>query len=88
MQSFILDGKNMTTREAAHDEIKRQMCFPDYYGRNLDALWDLISCDDADVVLRDPAPMLNGLGIYGCKLLGTFYDAERENPDFHFRIEE
>ena len=88
MNTFILNGENMTTREDAHAEIRREMRFPEYYGNNLDALWDLISCDDADVTLRNPAPMLNGLGVYGCKLLKTFFDAVQENPDFHFRIEE
>ena len=87
MNCYYLNGENMTTREKAHEEIKRGMCFPDYYGENLDALWDLISCDEAEVVLSNPAPMLNALGSYGCRLLRTFYDAVRENPDFSFRID-
>lgn len=87
MDTIILNGENMTTRETAHAEIKREMQFPDFYGENLDALWDLISCDEYDVVLINVAAMLKGLGGYGCKMLKTFYDAVEENPDFHFRIE-
>lgn len=88
MNEFVLNGENMTSREAAHAEIRREMRFPDYYGNNLDALWDLISCDECNVILRHPAPMLNALGAYGCRLLKTFFDAVKENPDFYFRVEE
>ena len=87
MNRYVLDGNNMTTRKAAHDEIRREMDLPDYYGNNLNALWDIISCDEAEVVLKNPAPMLNSLGTYGCDLLKRFYDAVRVNPDFSFYIE-
>ena len=32
--------------------------------------------------------MLNALGVYGCKLLQTMFEAAAENPDFHFRAED
>lgn len=86
MDTIILNGANMTTREDAHAEIQREMGFPDYYGANLDALWDMLSSAPADIVLRNPAPMLNALGRYGCKLLETFFDAAAEDEDFHFVI--
>lgn len=38
-----LDGRKLMTREAAHDKLKERFGFPDYYGRNLDALWDLLT---------------------------------------------
>lgn len=34
-----------------HERIKTALNFPDYYGKNLDAFWDCISCDcDIDYV--------------------------------------
>ena len=87
MDKIILNGANMTTREDAHAEIQREMGFPEYYGANLDALWDMISTTDADVELHNPVPMLNALGKYGCKLLETFFDAVDENEGFRFRLE-
>lgn len=38
-----LDGRDFQTREAAHDKLSELFQFPDYYGRNLDALWDLLT---------------------------------------------
>lgn len=39
----ILDARNMGEKEAAHEYLQRIFDFPDYYGRNLDALYDCLS---------------------------------------------
>lgn len=39
--TYRLDGALMTSPEALHDQLAETFDFPDYYGRNLDALWDL-----------------------------------------------
>ena len=88
MNAYIIDGINMTDRAAAHAELARAMKLPPHYGANLDALWDEISCMCADVTLIHPAAMLNSLGIYGCKLLQTLYEAAEENSDFHFHTQD
>lgn len=38
MPYYILDGSTMTTLETAYAEIARGLQFPDYFGKNLDAL--------------------------------------------------
>ena len=40
--TLTLDGLQMSGRAAAHDHLKAQLKLPDYYGRNLDALYDLL----------------------------------------------
>jgi len=37
-----LDGRLMHDRLSAHEYLKVQLALPDYYGRNLDALYDLL----------------------------------------------
>ena len=88
MNTYIIDGTNMHDRAAAHVELARALQLPPHYGANLDALWDEVSCMRADVALVHPAAMLNSLGIYGCKLLQTLYEASDENPDFHFSAQD
>jgi ribonuclease inhibitor len=38
-----LDGAFMTTRDALHDHLAQQLQLPEHYGRNLDALYDLLT---------------------------------------------
>lgn len=80
----ILDGRNMLTRPEAHDELKRVLELPEYYGRNLDALYDLASTMEDEVALINAAPMKEALGMYGEKLITVLIDAQNANPGFRF----
>lgn len=73
---ITLDGMNMRTREAAHDEIAQKMGLPEYYGRNLDALWDVLTEREWTVTLVNARAMLEALGDYGEALFKTFFDAK------------
>jgi len=88
MLTYCINGANMLTREAAHDELTSVLQLPAHYGRNLDALWDVVTTMHAELVLVNPAPMLNALQVYGCKLLQTLYEASQSGSGFVFRIEE
>ena len=88
MENCILHGARMTSRDEAHAEIARALDLPPYYGGNLDALWDVVTTTDANLVLISPAAMLNALGVYGCKLLQTLFEAAAENPGFHFQVQD
>ena len=85
---FVIDGAKMHTRQEAHDEIARALNFPEYYGRNLDALWDLLTTTKGKAVLTGVPGMLNALGGYGCRLLKTFYDAAEEHKGFDFCVQD
>ena len=39
---MILDALKMQTRDDAHIYLKEEFRFPDYYGENLDALYDCL----------------------------------------------
>ena len=88
MYKCTIDGAAMLSRETAHAELKRALDLPEFYGANLDALWDCVSTYDAELTLVHPAPMLEALKVYGCKLLQTLYDAAESNPRFSFRVED
>lgn len=87
MEKIILDGAKMTDKTAAHEHIAETMGFPQWYGNNLDALWDMLSeRDKAEIELTCAAAMLNELGTYGCRLLSCFFDAAAENPRILFTV--
>lgn len=73
-----LNGKRMITKEVTHSYLKRKFSLPDYYGRNLDALWDLLSTHlkDTEIQLVHEEALRKNLGSYGQKLLVLFEDLE------------
>ena len=86
MNKIILNGLTMLSRERAHDALALALDFPEYYGRNLDALWDLVSTLEADVILTGSDAMLAALGEYGESLIATLQEAAQANPRFRIEI--
>ena len=80
--AIILDGKAMKDRPAAHSHLAQQLDLPTWYGRNLDALYDVLTeiGMDTEIVLEDPAAVIDNLGKYGEALLSTMQEAAEENP--------
>lgn len=85
---IILDGALMTDRAAAHDLLAEKFAFPDYYGRNLDALYDLLSIHSKQihVTVMNRSRMVENLGNYGKALLRTLQDATACNPNLKLSI--
>lgn len=76
-----LDGRLMTDRESAHTYLAQQLGFPSYYGRNLDALYDLLTeCSEpTEIVFLHTDVMKEQMGSYGSTLLHTMLEAENDN---------
>ena len=81
MKTIILDGREMTGKEEFHRIVAREFCFPDWYGNNLDALFDCLMevCEDTQITFRCLGDMQASLGSYTQDILSTFFDAQEEN---------
>lgn len=79
--AVILDGRAMTDRSAAHSHLAQRLDLPAYYGRNLDALYDVLTeiGTDTELILEDPAAVIDHLGKYGEALLSAMQEAAEEN---------
>ena len=42
-EKVFIDGASVTTKNAMYHEIKVKLDFPDFFGDNLDALWDCLT---------------------------------------------
>ena len=40
-----LDGRSIHSLDELYDELAKHLPLPDHFGRNLDALWDVLSTD-------------------------------------------
>ena len=43
MKRALIDGRECRDKQTLHRQLKDQLAFPDYYGNNLDALYDILS---------------------------------------------
>ena len=79
---IILDGAQMTDRASLHDLLADKFAFPDYYGRNLDALYDMLSAYPVEVfvTVTHADRLLENLGRYGSAFLQTLQDVSQANP--------
>ena len=74
---IVLDAANMTEKEATHAYLKKALALPDYYGSNLDALYDcLTELEDTEIQFVN----LVAAGGYFAKVLSVFQEAQEENP--------
>ena len=88
MRTIILDGQEMTTIEKTHKYLSAQLNFPDYYGENLDALWDILSTVSEPIQIRliNQEKLDFHLGEYAQGLMSVFFEAALANEDLCFEL--
>lgn len=82
-------GTEMTTRQALHAHLKERLGFPDYYGENLDALWDCLRADvDLPITIQwlDFSSSQQALGDYADQTLATLREAQAEVPGLTIEV--
>ena len=79
MKKVILDGEQLCNRENAHTYLQEMLGFPEYYGKNLDALYDcLTELQDLYIVIKRPEEEND----YFKRVLRVFKGAEIEGESF------
>ncbi len=78
---IIIDGLRINDKNQFHEYIKDIMEFPEYYGKNLDALWDCLTGWiglPVEIEWTNYTVSKEKLGDYANKILEVFKDAEEE----------
>lgn len=52
MITCVLDGDKILDKDMLHDKLANSLHFPDWYGRNLDALYDCLTDMEEGVVIQ------------------------------------
>ena len=89
MKQVILNGEELQSREALHGYLERVLSLPEWYGHNLDALYDCLTgelTEETTLTLRNLEALLSSLGGYGTVFLRMLREAEEENPLLHLDL--
>ncbi|MBO7719434.1 MAG: barstar family protein [Methanosphaera sp.] len=77
MKIIILDGKKI--KKKSHSYLKKVFDFPDYYGKNLDALYDCLT----DISVETEIHLTNS-DYVSLDMIDTFFDASVESDYLTF----
>lgn len=88
MNTLIIDGRCCKSREATHAYLAKKPIFPPHYGKNLDALYDVLTSrgEPMRVKVRYPASIEAKLGDYGLRLMRVLWEAAKANPNITLEI--
>ena len=81
--------RDIVTLAQCYDELARQLALPSHFGRNLDALWDVLTGEVAgpfEIVWEGSTQANASLDADYGKLITLFNDLVRERDDFTFSI--
>ena len=75
---IVINCENLLNREQAHEYLAQMFDFPEYYGKNLDALFDcLTELNDCTIVLTSEEALSEGS--YGARVRKVMEDAAQSN---------
>lgn len=82
MKKYILDGFEFKTKQDAYEYMKKIFDLPEYFGNNLDALWDcLTDLTDSEIEIKNAREIPKQIDGYGLKILDLFGDLVEEGID-------
>ena len=88
MKVVILDGTTAPTKEALHQHLARELAFPDWYGGNLDALFDCLTAVSEEVTLSlDETALAEALGPYVQRVGKVLARAAENNSNIQLNIQ-
>ena len=90
MREVVFDSSHVENIDQLHSELAGIFDFPDYYGANLDALYDCLSGDIAlplRIIWKNYNITRLRLGKDAEKVLKVMKDFAKEEPDFTLEVE-
>lgn len=88
MKRVILDCEKLLRRKPAHLYLAEMLEFPDYYGKNLDALYDCLTELSECTIVLEGEDILQGPECYGAKVLKVLREAAAANPNLKLEVQD
>ena len=77
MKKITLDFENISNKEEMHKYLAEKFEFPDYYGGNLDALFECLT----DIAEPTAVNIINAINDYDEQIINVITSAEEENDN-------
>ena len=89
MKIVLLDGNVIRSKANVHDAFAAALDLPEYYGRNLDALHDVLTDpgEDIGVIAVNVAALSENLGKWWESLCRVINDAAEEREGLRFLVD-
>lgn len=89
MRTVKLELGKMTGLMNLHSYLQQVLELPEYYGGNLDALYDCLTeiTEETELIVPEKAASEECLGWYGRQLLQVMQDASAENGMLHVKMQ-
>ena len=88
MKEVILDGRLMTTKNRLYEYLEEAFDLPDYFGKNLDALWDVLNEETESVTLHFTyvQKFLEEMDGYGEQVIRMFTSLNQLNDQYEVKF--
>ncbi len=80
-----IEGTRIQTEADFHREVANALGFGSYYGMNLDALWDVLTCDverPATLVWKNSEVSKKSMPVEFKKIIELLRDVEKQDAEF------
>lgn len=91
IRQCTLDGKTVRSLDDFYDQLSIRLSLPEHFGRNLDALWDVLSTDvegPFEIVWKHTGDSKKLMGKDFDRAVKLLKDLQKERKDFTLKIEE
>lgn len=90
VKQYALNGRLIHSLNDLYDQLSSRLSLPSHFGRNLDALWDVLSAEvegPLKIVWRHAAESKKSMGRDFNRVLKLLKELEKERDDFTLKIE-
>ncbi len=91
MKRCTLDGRSIRSLDDLYDRLASRLTLPEHFGRNLDALRDVLSADvegPFEIVWKHAADSKRSMGKDFDRAVKLLLELEKERDDFKLTIEQ
>ena len=91
MHNFVLDFRKVHSVQELHQCFQKVFNLPEYYGHNMDALWDCLSCcydENTTIVLKNVSALPGEMAHTTELMLELFQDLHDEDGVIIERVED